>query len=149
MGQNKEKIIGQAEHLFTSGFHCAEAIVYSVLEGMGEDPSVAAAHATAFGGGIGITFEEICGAVSGGLIVIGHFFGRKAPGEPWDLAALLAADLRTEFLRRFDTTRCGVLKDRFGKENQPKECTRIVGLVAADVMDLLSKAKEELRLNPD
>ncbi len=68
----KQTAINRAGHYFGNGFHCAEAIVTAVIEAIGEDPSEDRAHATAFGGGFGRTYQEACGALSAAFIVIGH-----------------------------------------------------------------------------
>ena len=74
--KSKKRISLNAGNYFENGYHCAEAVVAAVLEGMGIDASEPVTHATAFGGGIGRTFQEVCGALSGCLIVIGHIHGR-------------------------------------------------------------------------
>ncbi|OGR21328.1 MAG: hypothetical protein A3J85_06405 [Desulfobacula sp. RIFOXYA12_FULL_46_16] len=135
----KESISQTSKHYFENGYHCAEAIVASVLEGMGIDASDAVAHATPFGGGMGRTLQETCGALTGCLIVIGHFHGRHVPGTSWDKPAQLAANIRQTFLDRFETTSCIRLRDRFGDEMQPKECCHIVKILAAGLVDLLQR----------
>lgn len=90
---DRSKVEDRAISYFENGYHCAEAVVASVLEQMGEDPTQALAHATAFGGGFGRSFKEACGALSGAMIVIGHTCPRNGQGESWDQAAADLADL--------------------------------------------------------
>ena len=104
---------------------------------MGMDASGAVAHATPFGGGMGRTFQEACGALSGCLIVIGHLYGRHQPGESWDIPAKLAANIRQVFLDRYETTCCKKLRNRFGEEMQQQECCNIVKTLATDLVKLL------------
>lgn len=137
MIKDKFSIIEKAGYYFENGFHCAEAVSAAVIEGFGEDPSHAIAHATAFGGGFGRTFGEACGALSGGLIAIGHFYGRRVPGESWDVPAQLAENIRQTFLDQFKTTHCATLREQFGEENQMEECGNIVKKVAADLVEQL------------
>ena len=139
MINRKDSVNQTSGYYFENGYHCAEAVVAAVLEGMGTDASEAVAHATPFGGGMGRTLQETCGALSGSLIVIGHFYGRHMPGRSWDRPAQLAANIRQTFLDRFETTSCIRLRDRFGDEMQPKECCRIVKTLAADLVDLLQR----------
>lgn len=127
-----------AAGLFGSGFHCAEAVVKAVMAAAGEDAPEAVAHATAFGGGFGKSSEEACGALSGALIVIGHFFGRSAAGADWDLPAGMAAEIRTQFLADWESTRCRTLCHRFGPENQEARCREVVGRVAGTLFERLS-----------
>ncbi len=88
-----------------SGFHCAEAVSKAFMEvygnGSGNDiPKVA----TAFGGGVGRTKQEICGALTGGIIALGYLFGRSEPGADWTDASDLAAKLRQRFVQEHHIT---------------------------------------------
>ncbi len=134
---DSDRISIQAGEYFGNGFHCAESVVKSVIDGMGHDGSLAAAHATAFGGGFGKSHEEACGALSGALIVIGHFFGRTRPHPDWDRPADLGADIRNRFIEQWGTTHCRTLCDRFGEEHQMDCCRDIVRGVAKDLTLLL------------
>jgi C_GCAxxG_C_C family probable redox protein len=131
-----------AAELFGNGFHCAEAVAWAVLEAVKVNPAQAAAHATAFGGGFGRSFEEACGALSGGLIAIGHLHGRSAPEGEWDVPAKLGAELRNRFIEDFGTTRCATLRERFGQERQMQECRKLVHGVVVRMLELLEE-------NPD
>ena len=129
----------RAAAFFGNGFHCAEAVLTAVLETLGKRSLEASAHATAFGGGFGKTFEEACGALSGSLIVIGHLYGRQVPKDDWSVPAELGAEIRSRFLSTFGTTNCGVLRQRFGEADQMDECRKIVGATAVLLTDLLSE----------
>ncbi|MGD9006560.1 MAG: C-GCAxxG-C-C family protein [Desulfobacteraceae bacterium] len=131
-----------AAECFGNGFHCAEAVAWAVLEALKENPAQAAAHATAFGGGFGRSFEEACGALSGGLIAIGHLHGRSAPEGEWDVPAKFGAELRKRFVKDFGTTHCATLRERFGQERQMGECRKLVHGVVVRLLELLEE-------NPD
>jgi len=133
-----------AAALFGNGFHCAEAVAWAVLDSLGLDTEEAAAHATAFGGGFGRSFDEACGALSGGLIAIGHLHGRRRPCGEWDLPAKLGAELRYRFIQNNETTHCASLRKRFGTERQQSECRKLVKQVAADLLGLLSEDSHRL-----
>lgn len=133
-----------AEQHFGEGFHCAEAVAWAVLEALGEETESAAAHATAFGGGFGRTFEEACGAISGGLIAIGHLHGRRKPEGEWDLPANLGAELRARFMEEFDTSNCAVLRERFGKEEQMQECRKVVGTTVTSLLEMLDRGESRV-----
>ncbi len=138
--KKKALLIGEkAGFYFDNGFHCAEAIAASVLEGMDIDPSQAVPHATAFGGGFGKTFDEACGVLTGSLIVIGHLHGRNKPGDNWDLPAQLAQEIRETFISKYRTTHCATLRHRFGEEHQSQKCGKLVKNVAQDLVNLLQK----------
>lgn len=129
----------KAGEYFINGFHCAEAVAAAVLESVGEDPGEASAHATAFGGGCGRTFNELCGALSGGLIAIGHLYGRRTPGGNWDLPARFGAKIRQQFLEDFETTHCATLRKRFGDKRQADECRKLVRCVTTALLELLDQ----------
>lgn len=121
---------------FQNGYHCAEAVAAAVLEDMGDDPAMAVAHATAFGGGMGRSFCETCGALSGALIVVGQYNAREIRGASWDEAAALGARIRELFVDQYGTTHCGTLRERFG-EDQSELCARLTGTIAADLAGFL------------
>ena len=130
----------KAALFFGNGYHCAEAVTAAVLATMGEASSEAVAHATAFGGGIGRTHEETCGALSGALIAIGHLYGRRQPGGAWDCAAKLGAAMRQRFVDEFGTAHCQTLRQRFGEARQMPACRRLTRWVAVTLLELLAAA---------
>jgi C_GCAxxG_C_C family probable redox protein len=66
---------------FEEGFNCAQAIFSTYGEKMGLDREISLRVSGAFGGGMG-RMGEICGAVSGALMVIGLKYGKtKAEDE--------------------------------------------------------------------
>jgi C_GCAxxG_C_C family probable redox protein len=113
------------------------------LETRKENPAQAAAHSAAFGGGIGRSFEEACGALTGGLIAIGHLHGRRAPGGDWDLPAKLGAELRNRFIDDFGTSHCATLRGRFGQERQMQECRKLVHGMVVRLLELLESVSEK------
>lgn len=70
----------KAADLFLSGSNCAQAIVVAYCDVTGLDESFAAKLSSSFGGGMG-RLREVCGAVSGMLMVAGLLYGYDDPGE--------------------------------------------------------------------
>ena len=66
MGTKNETAIQK----FTSGYNCAQAILYSFKDEINIDGDTALKMACGFGAGMGRK-GEVCGAVTGGIIVIG------------------------------------------------------------------------------
>ena len=64
----------KAAELFLSGYNCAQAVAVAFHEELGLTESQAAKMASAFGGGMG-RMREVCGAVSGMLMVMGLLYG--------------------------------------------------------------------------
>ncbi|MCP3898864.1 MAG: C_GCAxxG_C_C family protein [Desulfobacteraceae bacterium] len=121
-------------------------MVSAILEAFDADSTQALSHATAFGAGMGRTFDEACGAFSGGLIAIGHLHGRQRPRENWDIPATLAANLRDRFICTYQTTHCKTLRDHFGEDMQAEECSRLVCKVTIELLELLQKYPDKIRV---
>ena len=69
-----------AAELFESGYNCAQAVAVAFCDVTGMTASAAAAMASSFGGGMG-RMREVCGAVSGMLLVAGILYGYQTPGD--------------------------------------------------------------------
>ena len=70
----------QAAELFLNGYNCAQAIVVAFCDVTGMDTHTAAMISSSFGGGMG-RMREVCGAVSGMLMVLGQLYGYDDPSE--------------------------------------------------------------------
>ena len=64
----------KAAQLFLSGYNCAQSVFVAFADVMGLNDSFAAKIASSFGGGMG-RMREVCGAVSGMLMVLGTLYG--------------------------------------------------------------------------
>ena len=70
----------KAAELFLGGYNCAQAVVVAYCDLTGLEESFAAKLASSFGGGMG-RMREVCGAVSGMLMVAGLLYGYDTPGD--------------------------------------------------------------------
>ena len=70
----------KAAELFLSGYNCSQAVVVAFSDLTGLDTQLSAKLASSFGGGMG-RMREVCGAVSGMLMVAGLLYGYEDPGE--------------------------------------------------------------------
>lgn len=70
----------KAGELFLNGSNCAQAVVVAFSDVTGLTPEFSARLASSFGGGMG-RMREVCGAVSGMLMVLGLLYGYEDPGE--------------------------------------------------------------------
>ncbi len=66
---------------FTNGANCAQAVVMAYADELGMDEKTAARLASSFGGGIG-RLREVCGAVSGMMMVYGLLKGYDDLKDP-------------------------------------------------------------------
>ncbi len=70
----------KAAELFLSGYNCAQSVAVAFHEELGLTEGQAAKMASAFGGGMG-RMREVCGAVSGMLLVLSCLYGYDIPGD--------------------------------------------------------------------
>jgi C_GCAxxG_C_C family probable redox protein len=90
----------QAKFLFKNGYSCSQAILIAFGSQFGLSHEMAARIAAPFGGGLARR-GEICGALSGALMVIGLKFGNTS-AEDKD-SKEHAHQLSEVFLRRFES----------------------------------------------
>ena len=70
----------KAAELFLQGYNCAQAMMVACCDLTGLEPAYAARLSSSFGGGMG-RMREVCGAVSGMLMVAGLLYGYDTPGD--------------------------------------------------------------------
>ena len=66
--------------LFVEGYNCAQAVIMAFSDLLGMDEKTCAKISSSFGGGMG-RMREVCGAVSGMLMVAGILYGYDGPEE--------------------------------------------------------------------
>lgn len=69
-----------AAELFMGGYNCAQAVAVAFCDVTGMDRELAAKLSSSFGGGMG-RMREVCGAVSGMLMVAGILYGHDLPED--------------------------------------------------------------------
>lgn len=79
---------------FKKGYNCAQAVFYSFCDDLKIEKDIALKLASGFGRGMGRK-EEVCGAISGGILVIGTKYGR---GEKEGRAATKRSYKKTQEL---------------------------------------------------
>ncbi|MBN1954919.1 MAG: C_GCAxxG_C_C family protein [Anaerolineae bacterium] len=99
--------------------------------------------ATGFAGGVGDTQQEMCGALSGGVLVIGGALGRTVlSASDWP-ALDLATRYRQRFLAEFGETQCARLRETVVyAPGGPGSCAALVERAAAILLDLLAKGQQ-------
>lgn len=97
--------------------------------------------ATGLAGGVGDTQQEMCGALSGGVMVIGGLFGRESLDED-DLPALdLATRYRERFLAELGATQCGRLRELVEAPGGLGSCDLLVERAAMILLGVLAEAE--------
>ncbi|MEG1582610.1 MAG: C-GCAxxG-C-C family protein [Cetobacterium sp.] len=128
------KIKNDAEELYRKGdFFCSEAIVASIRENFELDmPEEMIAMASGFPVGIGRS-KCLCGAISGGVMCLGYFFGRTKGGDSQVNKTLeLANELQAEFRKNHKVLCCSVHTKGMdmGSGEHKAQCVAFTGEVA-------------------
>jgi C_GCAxxG_C_C family probable redox protein len=97
---------------FIEGYNCAQSVFYCFCDDLQFDKNTALKLACGFGAGMGRK-QEVCGAVTGGIIVLGAKYGR---GENAD---------RTATELTYKKTR--ELMDRFAAKHGTFICRQLLG----------------------
>jgi len=140
----REEITQKAFDYFQAGFNCAEAVSKTITESYANERAAGIPNAaTGFGGGVGGSKCETCGALTGGVIALGSLFGRTNPGEDKQRIYELATEFRNRFLDTFGSTHCRTILDGFGKQENLLKCKRLTGEAAGILHDILQEEREE------
>ena len=97
--------------------------------------------ATGLAGGVGDTQQEMCGALSGGVLVIGGLFGRESLDEDDQPALALAARYRECFLGELGATQCARLREIVHAPDGLGSCALLVEQAAMILLELLEGAE--------
>ena len=139
-----------AAEKFLAGYNCAQAVLFSFCDDLGFDKDAALRLACGFGAGMARK-QEICGAVTGGILTIGLKHGR---GEGQDRAPTEATygkvrELMSRFESKHGSCLCRTLLEgcdlntsdgqRYFKEHDllNKTCTGCVRTVVETVEAIL------------
>ena len=137
--------VERAVDLFVEGYNCAQAVAAAFGDLTGLDEKTAAQMASCFGGGMG-RMREVCGAVSGMLMVAGVLYGYddpKATTEKRELYAQVQA-MAGQFRQELGSIVCRDLLKNPPSDPNPtprteqfykdRPCARMVA-TAARIMD--------------
>ncbi|WP_461810382.1 C-GCAxxG-C-C family (seleno)protein [Faecalimonas sp.] len=118
-----------AVEIFNSGFACSESIIYAIKKHFDLDLSDdAIAMSSGFPWGLG-GGGCICGALAGGTMCLGYFFGRRTPNDPSIQKCFrLTDELHDFFKRNCGGTCCRILTKQLEKNSPERkaQCTRFV-----------------------
>ena len=92
---------------------------------------------TAMSGGVGLTLQELCGALSSGVLLIGALHGRKNSDEDDTQCAQIAALYRQKFLEDFVSTRCETIRSQGFGSGGKWPCSELVERAAGVLLEIL------------
>jgi len=137
------KVKEDAESLYRKGeFFCSEAIVSSIRDNFEIDmPEEMIAMASGFPIGIGKS-KCVCGAVSGGVMCLGYFFGRTKGGDTKVQNTLaLANELQESFKNNHKVLCCKILThgmDMASGEHK-EQCISFTGEIAEKAAEIIAR----------
>lgn len=136
----KEEPEKKAFDLFDGGFCCSEAISRTIVDRFAEHPEGYPVRvASGFCGGLGRSHEDVCGALTGGVLAAGYLLGRTEPGGDIGEASRVISEFRRRFLETFGSTNCAVLLQRLGEQEKGIQCKRMTAQAAGMLSDILEK----------
>jgi C_GCAxxG_C_C family probable redox protein len=95
---------------------CAQSALAGIFEALGVEDEGIFRAATGMSDGVGLTGDGHCGAISGGTMAIGYFFGRSTADSRKIMkqvrACRLAKKLHDEFIEKYGTCRCADLQNK-------------------------------------
>lgn len=125
---------------FESGLHCAEVISKTILEMFCEEPqSSVTKPASGFGGGIGGSKEELCGAFTGGVVALGYLLGRENGSGSLKVCGDVIKEFKQQFLDEFGSLTCHILSNGFKEEKNPLGCVKLTAQTAVILAHLLDR----------
>lgn len=141
---------------------CAQCCLAGIFEAFGVEDDGVFRAATGLADGVGLSGDGHCGALSGGALAIGYFFGRS--GEHFSnmkkqlKACILSKKLHDAFIEKYGTCRCADLQTQLAgkffnlydpkemeaalKAGMPEKCSTIVGETARMATHIILEEKE-------
>lgn len=133
----------QAEHYFLQGYSCSQAIVLAFQDLIKLDQKTILKLSSPFGGGMG-RLREVCGALSGAMIVLGYLQGNdttdiKKKEKLYQKVQAIAKEFEKEngFIQCRQLLHLNELKSKPTPDKRDKKyyhnrpCIKIVGSAAA------------------
>ena len=120
--------VDKAVEYFSNNFNCAQAVFTTYATEMGIEEEMALKIATQFGGGS--RKGEVCGAVSGALMVLGLKYGHwhEEDMEEKGRAYQIAEDFMNRFIAEKGTVVCRELLGYDVSKQEDKEIIKELGL---------------------
>lgn len=142
----------KAQALFEAGYNCSQAVAVAFCDMTGIEEATMARLASGLGGGMG-RLREVCGGISGAILVLGLLQGYDTPGDDAAKARLYTQVQR--LVRRFrekkGTILCRELLDNPSSDPTPtprtpefyrqRPCGALIRLAAEELECLLAETE--------
>lgn len=146
MNQNLDfhQLREDAVHIFHNGLACSESVIYAIRKDLDPDiPAglIAASSGFPWGmGGAGCT----CGALAGGVMLLGHYFGRTEPkGAEYAKCQKLTREYHDAFCECAGHACCGAIISGMDKNSDERKakCTGIVEFAVTKTAAMILREK--------
>ncbi|ADD68523.1 C_GCAxxG_C_C family protein [Denitrovibrio acetiphilus DSM 12809] len=139
-----QSIYDETLSIMQIGYNCAETVM--LMAGRYYLPEIGFSYSnlvTGFGGGMGRSREEACGALTGSVTALNMLVGRDDPSKSVDGIHPVIADFREIFIKEFDTTICNKLREGYEGEEATDMCQKLTAKTVTMLFDYL----EEININ--
>lgn len=101
-----------AVNKFKDGYNCAQSVLFSYADKLNISRDLALKMANGFGGGMGRK-QEVCGALSGGILVLNLIYGRgeNEDKQKQEIVYSLVRELMDKFEEKYGSVNCKKLLD--------------------------------------
>jgi len=131
-------LMKNARELMENGYHCSEAMLLALgAHYMGEIHPQTICMSTPFAGGVGCSHADLCGALTGGIMLIGAMHGRVDAQTNDERCQALAAAFRAQFLQAFGWLKCQDLKDHWIGLSGQESCAALMEKAAGLLIEVL------------
>jgi len=135
-----QQLSEQAGSMLDEGYHCSEAVLWVGMQLF--QPKISPEMlrlATPFAGGIGGTNENICGALTGAIMVIGALYGRQDGTSDDAICQQFAAQFHCLFKEEFGYTCCKDIKECWRGNPGQENCNILVCKICQLLFRMLEK----------
>ena len=140
---NENKVKEDVLNYYAKGHHCAESIAMAILDIFDQQSAENSGKlASGFWKGIGKSTEDVCGAVSGGVIALSSLYGRKKGDENIEKLCVIATEYRKRFIEQFGSTICHKLIDEVEKRDDLESCRSLTANAAVILFSLIREHNE-------
>ena len=141
------KVQEEAEESFRKGFFCCEAVMEVIMDNFKVDmPRETIRMASGMAVGVGKS-GCVCGAMNGGVLALGMFFGRSEQKGPMDPNVVKCLSLTNELHDWFKDNNtkkvacCRILTKEFdmGQGEHKSQCIYYTGICAAKTAEIIAR----------
>ncbi|MBC7236511.1 MAG: C_GCAxxG_C_C family protein [Chloroflexi bacterium] len=104
-------------------------------------PDVLVRASDPIAGGVGGSRQELCGALAGGVMVLGALWGRVSAQEDDKVVYDLAKRFRERFAATFGLTQCGPIRD--AQPEAEKRCGAVVEKAARMLVEMIEEQRQQ------